>query len=340
MADGKKAGKFPTDRIRPLPNTGAPSHFPPSASRLIPLNFPHVKNSESEPKIYLLPNLMTAGNLFCGFLAIIQIFQAMNPPDGTGGPESTYVRNHYFTALALILIACVFDLLDGRVARIGGQESDFGREFDSLADIVSFGLAPALLVYNLVLRAEWIQDDRIGWMIAFIYLVCGAMRLARFNVISANPSGGSGTDFRGFPIPAAAGVIASLTLLMFFLEGRKDGEIGPWKYVLPPLMLLLSFMMFSNLRYPSFKKINWRTKRSPSWVLASILVLVATVIFWQVMPAVIFLLYFSYGLARPWVSRKWRREIEQEEDDDEDPDLAPAASGGNVSDKTRQESGK
>ena len=245
---------------------------------------------------------MTAGNLFCGFLAIIQIFQAISIPDAQAGDALVDQRAHIFKALGLILLACVFDLLDGRVARLGGQESEFGREFDSIADIVSFGMAPALLVYNLVLHHGWIQAEGIGWIIAFIYLLCGAMRLARFNVISSS-SDKDGSNFRGFPIPAAAGVISSLTLLMLFLEGRESPAIGPWKYVLPPLMLLLSFMMFSNIPYPSFKNIDWRTRTSPPYVLAAMILLISTVIFYQVMPAVLFLSYFAYGIVR-WIYPK------------------------------------
>ena len=141
-----------------------------------------------------------------------------------------------------------------------GTTVPFGREFDSLADIVSFGIAPALLVYQIVLG----EFHNLGWMIAFVYLACGALRLARFNCIAATANGnGSEPDknFTGFPIPAAAGVIASITLFMLWLdEGQRT--IGHWKYVLPPLMLFLSFMMFSKFRYPSFKAVNWRTTRS------------------------------------------------------------------------------
>ena len=116
----------------------------------------------SSPKIYLLPNLMTAGNLFCGFLAILMIFKGMRDP-ASGASD-------YKMAIALILGACLFDLLDGRVARLRGQESLFGREFDSLADIVSFGVAPALLVMDIVLNDF---SERLGWITAFVYLLCG-----------------------------------------------------------------------------------------------------------------------------------------------------------------------
>lgn len=260
----------------------------------------------NSPKIYLLPNLMTAGNLFCGFLAILMIFEGMRDPQSGVAP--------YYKAIALILGACVFDLLDGRVARIRGQESLFGREFDSLADIVSFGIAPALLVMDIVLNDF---SHRLGWLTAFGYLLCGGMRLARFNCMAANPDESGSKEFMGFPIPAAAGLIASLTLLLLWLnEGEK--EVGIWKYGLLFLMWLLSFLMLSEYKYPSFKRLNWRTRRSLPWVFVIILVAVCAVIFWHVVPAIIFTSYLIYGGVRPWISRKWRREIE---DDGDEPDI-------------------
>src|SRR6188474_814411 len=133
------------------------------------------------PKIYLLPNLMTAGNLFCGFAATLKILegallQATATPATIEAVEAAAAEKFHL-AIWLILASCIFDLLDGRLARLGGNESAFGREFDSLADIVSFGLAPALMVYRVVLN----QFPNACWIIAFIYLACGALRLARFN---------------------------------------------------------------------------------------------------------------------------------------------------------------
>jgi CDP-diacylglycerol--serine O-phosphatidyltransferase len=269
------------------------------------------------PKIYLLPNLMTAGNLFCGFAATLKIVQGalLQATDA----DAAGVLFH--TAIWYILGACIFDLLDGRLARLGGQDSPFGREFDSLADTVSFGLAPALMVYRIVL----VDFPRVGWVVAFIYLLCGALRLARFNCIAAEGhSSGPDKNFRGFPIPAAAGLIASITLFMLWWLGEQDHEIGRWKWVLPPLMLFLSFMMFSRFSYPSFKGLNWRTTRSVPRFLIISTVLIFTVMNFEWMPAILFLSYLLYGFARPWVSKAWRREIEDEGDGDQ-PDEADAA---------------
>src|SRR4051812_9642511 len=263
--------------------------------------------NDRNPKIYLLPNLMTAGNLFCGFTATLKILEGAL----LQGSNPDAAADLFHAAIWFILGACFFDLLDGRLARLGGHESAFGREFDSLADIVSFGVAPALMVYRIVLQ----EFPRACWIIAFVYLACGALRLARFNTVSAqqdSEGGGEGSkNFTGFPIPAAAGLIASITLFMLWLA---EGEhyLGRWKFVLPPLMLFLSFMMFSRFQYPSFKAVNWKTKKSIPRFLIIILVLIFTWLYYEWMPAVLFLAYLLYGFLRPWLSRDWRREIEEE----------------------------
>ena len=264
--------------------------------------------NKHEPRIYLLPNLMTAGNLFCGFAAVLKIIEAalLN----IGGEPVTHC---YHEALAFILGACVFDLLDGRVARLGGVESPFGREFDSLADVVSFGLAPALLVYQIVLK----DFHRTGWVIAFIYLLCGTLRLARFNCIAASVKESDevkehSNEFMGFPIPAAAGLIASLTLFMLWLE-EGERTIGNWKFILPVLLLFLSFMMFSHVRYPSFKELNWKAQRSLPRFLLIIVILVFAGLNYEWMPALLFVIFLLYGFIRPLLSLHLRKEIEQED---------------------------
>src|SRR3954465_12656114 len=186
-------------------------------------------------KIYFLPNLLTAGNLFCGFVALTKIVEA-DLSNGFGPIK---------LALGFILLACIFDLFDGRVARMGGVESPFGREFDSLADLVSFGVAPAFLVHRVVLRDVFPRHPELGWFIASIYLICGAFRLARFNCLAAAGSGGS-KEFLGFPIPSAAGLVASLTLLIIQLN-ENDRTLGKGKYLLAIVLLFLSAMMVSTV---------------------------------------------------------------------------------------------
>ena len=268
---------------------------------------------DGSPKIYLLPNLMTAGNLFCGFLATLKIVQGALAVSMDATRALDAGNRDFKTAIWCILAACIFDLLDGRLARLGGTDSPFGREFDSLADIVSFGVAPALLVSRVVLR----DFEKLGWMVASLYLVCGAMRLARFNCIAASGTPGSGKEFKGFPIPAAAGLVASITLFMLWLNDDII-EHGLTKWVLPPLLVFLSWMMFSSFKYPSFKNINWRTTRSIPKFITILAAISLTVMYYQWMPAVIFITYLLYGFLRPFLSRQIKEGIEEEIEDDEE----------------------
>jgi CDP-diacylglycerol--serine O-phosphatidyltransferase len=184
--------------------------------------------------VYILPNLFTTGNLFCGFWAIISVFQ-----------------EKFFYAAIAILLAAVFDILDGKVARLSGAMSKFGVQYDSLADLVSFGIAPALLAFSWALRPY----GKFGWLAAFVFVACGALRLARFNVQS---SSGETKYFKGLPIPAAATMI-SLTILLYL----RLIETGWVKDIIILIMIwVLAFLMVSNLRYFSFKELNL-SKRKP-----------------------------------------------------------------------------
>ena len=268
------------------------------------INKPVESSNDEKVRIYFLPNLMTAGNLACGFFALTWIFQYK--------PEEGFDKIH--VAIRLILAAFAFDFLDGRMARLVKKQSQFGREFDSLADIVSFGVAPAFLVYRIVLY----QFERSGWMIAAIYLVCGGIRLARFNVLSTRPAAmAHGREFIGFPIPSAAAVVVSVTLFMMWLAGH-DRQLGQLRWILPGLMMLLSVLMVSNVRYPTFKYIDWTLQKHVAAFAALVVVVLGIVQFKEVMLAVVFVSYMLYGLVRPWVSKRWRREIEPDEDDVED----------------------
>ncbi|HEU5396111.1 MAG TPA: CDP-diacylglycerol--serine O-phosphatidyltransferase [Verrucomicrobiae bacterium] len=271
-------------------------------------------------KIYFLPNLLTAGNLFCGFVALTKIVDANLQPDLITGKVNWMPIQ---LSLAFILLACIFDLFDGRVARMGGVESPFGREFDSLADLISFGVAPAFLVQRVVL-ADVFPDEyrRLSWFIASIYLLCGAFRLARFNCLSAMNLPGAGKDFLGFPIPSAAGLVASLTLLIIhFNENEKS--LGYWNYLIAAVLIFLSAMMVSTVRYPSFKSLGLRSQNTfvkaivAALFVGCILILQQKILYY-VLPA-FFTLYLVYGFIRPSLSRAWRREIE--EDDDAEGDI-------------------
>ncbi|HEV2695051.1 MAG TPA: CDP-diacylglycerol--serine O-phosphatidyltransferase [Verrucomicrobiae bacterium] len=266
-------------------------------------------------KIYFLPNLLTAGNLFCGFVALTQIVEAKLTPDMMGHVNWMPIK----VALAFILLACIFDLFDGRVARMGGHESPFGREFDSLADLVSFGVAPAFLVHRVVLHNA-LPDEyaSLGWFIASIYLICGAFRLARFNCLSAMNLPGAGKDFLGFPIPSAAGLVASLTLFIIKLQDNEK-DLGKWGYLLPVVLIFLSAMMVSEVKYPSFKSLGLRStttflKVIVGALLVGLLIVLGEKILYYVLP-LLFTCYLLYGFVRPHISRTWRREIEEDDDD-------------------------
>lgn len=232
-------------------------------------------------RIYFLPNLMTAGNLFCGFSACLRCIEANYAMRDTEGLSAAAISDFKW-AVTYIFLAMGFDALDGRLARMGGRESLFGAEFDSIADVVSFGLAPALLVYFLILSPTKGEPELLGLggLLGFIYLLAAAVRLARFNVIShpllQKPGVKTNKDFVGLPVPAAAGTVAALVLFLLNLAER-DHSLHRWALALPPLLLLIAVLMVSTVRYPSGKSIDLRTRtKLTTWI---ILVAVAAAVF-------------------------------------------------------------
>jgi len=256
---------------------------------------------------------MTAGNLFCGFMAVINCIQARLAETAIDGRylDSRPVE-HYRMAVWLILAAAAFDLLDGRLARIGGRESLFGAEFDSLADVVSFGVAPALLMFFFIISPSqgimWFRN--VGWFVGFVYLLCAAIRLARFNIITnplllrdaddGNPGSSAAAatkDFIGLPVPAAAGTVAALVLFLTQLV-ESDKSLNRWALTLPFLMLLIAALMVSKVRYPSGKKVDLQTTTRLG---TFILVLVAAglvVALKEIALLILTLGYIFYGLIR------------------------------------------
>ena len=216
---------------------------------------------------YALPTLFTAGNIFLGFIAILRAFEAaMQGAAGHLGPNDNLA-----VAAKAIGAAVVLDGLDGRIARMTNTVSDFGREMDSLADVITFGIAPAVLAYTwgvqFVHPGGIVTDHRAGYFIAFLFLLCGAARLARFNVqtnpVPKNPGRPDRKYFVGLPIPAAAGLVAAIVF-------AADGEPLQW-WTLSAMWLgllgLLGFLMVSTWRYPSFKELNLHGPRSPLTVI-------------------------------------------------------------------------
>src|SRR4051794_30407181 len=279
-----------------------------------PIPSSQTPDNDVEPrlKIYFLPNLLTAGNMFCGFLALTKIVEA--------NPDAANFNDAIRDSLYLILLACIFDLFDGRVARMGGRESPFGREFDSLADVISFGVAPAFLVHRILLKGIFANYPQVGWFIASIYVICGAFRLARFNCLAAMAGTGGGKEFLGFPIPPPARLVASIPYFLLWM-GDRDFATGAWRFVLPGIMVFLSLMMVSEVKYPTFKSLDFRAKRTFSkMVITVVLVGFVVILREQILPVVLplfFISYLIYGFIRPRISRKMRHEIEEEDEDDE-----------------------
>jgi CDP-diacylglycerol--serine O-phosphatidyltransferase len=226
-------------------------------------------NAESGGKklaiyIYVLPNLMTTGNLFCGFFAIIQALKS----------------NFLYGAYAIVA-AAIFDLLDGRLARLTRSTSKFGAEYDSLCDLVSFGVAPGIMLFQWALN----PFGRLGWVACFLFVACGALRLARFNV-QANIV--EKNYFQGLPIPMAAGIVASSILAFQDLELEASGNIG-----LLVMTALLAFVMVSNFRYRSFKDLDLKERMPFRYLLLGVGVLVIVALRPEVM---LFVLFFGYAV--------------------------------------------
>lgn len=260
--------------------------------------------SEEASRIYLLPNLLTAGNLFCGFVAIIRCIQAKfaSTAEGlTAEFPDTVARTPtelYEQAIWFILAAVVFDMLDGRMARLTRKESLFGKEFDSLADVVSFGLAPALLVFFLLLSptAEFPLVRTLGGLVGFFFLLCAAVRLARFNILTTPllphegriPDG----DFLGLPVPAAAGTVSSIVLVL------NRYEIPSAALFLPILLILIALLMISSIPYPSLKTIGTNTQLGIRSFLFLLLGITFIYLFHFFAVALVFLGYIAYGIVR------------------------------------------
>ncbi len=216
--------------------------------------------------VYILPNLVTIGNLFCGFFSILATF-----------------KSDFKIAAIAIVIAAVFDQLDGRLARLTRATSKFGAELDSLCDAVSFGMAPALLLHQWAL----LPFGRLGYMACFLFAACGVLRLARFNVqvgvVEKN-------YFQGLPIPMAAGIVASAFLAFDDLKWDGSGSI-----LLLVMTILLAGVMVSNFRYRSFKDLDLKQRMPFRYLLLGLLVIFFVALRPEVMLFVLFMAYATLG---------------------------------------------
>ena len=245
-----------------------------------------VRSAQLKRGVYLIPSLFTTGNLICGFFSIISTF-----------------NGQYLQASMFVILAHLLDGLDGYVARLTKTTSQFGVELDSLADLISFGLAPAILVYYWALLpwGTW------GWLAACLYVVCGALRLARFNVQIRTVEK---SHFVGLPIPAAAEMIAAIVLMYYFLGG--EGAANK-RVILLLVIYLLAGLMVSSFQYFSLKQMGVK-KRHPFWILVSAIIFIKlTIAEPQIMFFTAFLLYTLSGpLLWGLTIRKRRREKREE----------------------------
>jgi CDP-diacylglycerol--serine O-phosphatidyltransferase len=221
-------------------------------------------------KIYIVPNFVTTANLFCGFYSVV-----------------SSMHGDFTTAAWAVMAASVFDMLDGRVARLAKATSEFGVQYDSLSDLVSFGMAPGILLYSWALAPY----GRLGWLAAFLFTTCGALRLARFNVNTGIVPKGF---FQGLPIPMGAGMVATFVIF--------SQSMGWAVEQIQPVVLVLTFgvasLMVSTIKFPSFKELNWRSRASFGYLLVGVLAMILI----AVRPEVtLFLVLSSYvGLSLGW----------------------------------------
>ena len=226
---------------------------------------------------HIWPNLFTTGNLFSGFFGIVKS-----------------ISGDFEMAAIAILASCLFDILDGKVARMTGSTSRFGVEYDSLADLVAFGVAPGLLIYLMALKPY----GRIGWLAAFVFMACGALRLARFNV---QVETSSKKYFVGLPIPGGALMLATTVLFMRYFEIAVHGRvIGP---VLLVATFLLGSFMISTMPYNSFKDLEF-IKARPSFVVFGVIVLVSIIA--VAPPLMLFIILALYTLSGPVRFAAWK----------------------------------
>ena len=238
--------------------------------------------------VYILPNLFTTGGLFSGFYGIVAT-----------------MNGDYKTAAWFILIAAVFDTLDGKVARMTNTTSNFGVEYDSLTDLVAFGVAPGLLMYSWALK----PFGKLGWLAAFLYVVCGALRLARFNVQVETVES---KRFIGLPIPAAACMVAACVLLFYFLGGS-----GPLLKHVSVLFLIftLAGLMVSNFSYYSFKDPELVKRQPFGFLVGAIMLIIVIVAEPQIM---FFAMFLGYTFSGPigFFLRKLRRKKHAKKSDE------------------------
>lgn len=247
----------------------------------IPIRQRRIKNPKLRRGIFLIPSIFTGANLLCGYYASIAAL--------VGG------KGDFDHAAKAIGIAILFDSLDGRIARLVGANTDFGVQFDSIADVVSFGIAPAILAYAWGFRYSFSPAEHyhllgeFAWICCLAFLICSAWRLARFNVKGMEPGGNK--NFVGMPTPAAAGVVAAIIHACHWMEPISNIY---WSIAWFALLPILGALMTSAIRYYSFKDIPW-TRKQPSIAIVLLILLVAVI--WRYSEFALVILAGTYAAA-------------------------------------------
>lgn len=221
-----------------------------------------MEKSQAKKLAFFLPNTFTALNMGCGFASVVFA-----------------INGDIYKAAMILILGAIFDSVDGRVARMTGTQSAFGEQFDSMSDVVSFGVAPAMLIWSHFLR----DTGRLGLMVAFVFLLCGALRLARFN---ANIDRVSSNYFQGLPIPGAA-----MAIVGFCLLSTEFSFLVEMKFISIAYTLFFSFLMISNIPFNSFKKSDWVRSHKKRALFLIFILLAATFVYEQYMIAAIILTY-------------------------------------------------
>jgi len=261
-----------------------------------------IKRDELKKGIYIFPSLFTCGNMSCGILSIL-----------------SSIDGNFINAAWFLIGALACDILDGRIARMTNTTSDFGMQLDSLSDLISFGVAPAMMVYMLVLD----KMGKIGVAIAVLFVLCSALRLARFNVLAQ--SGQVHKHFVGLPTPASAGVIISFVLSYELLGPAELSlniktipilmELMPTFFkIMPVVVVVLSFLMVSNIPYMSFKRIKLSKVRTIELLAFLIVLILLVVVYPQNIIFIIFFVYAASGIIfyipRFLIRKKYQKKTE------------------------------
>lgn len=226
-------------------------------------------------KVYILPNLFTAASLMCGLLSIMHVF-----------------RSEYEMACYMIMISALLDGLDGKIARLTRTQSAFGIQFDSLADLVAFGVAPAMLIYAWLRNIFPSGTGRVATGVAALFALCGALRLARFNVQASREERKS---FTGLPIPGAACTVVVTFLALWHTGLYREGEAaGYFLRFLPVIFVGLSCLMVSNISYPSLKHIEFREKKPFDYLVIIVVFVCFMIALWHLQSLILFLGFWGY----------------------------------------------